>query len=130
MNVENLKRMRDHLLTVPEESFDMRCWKNEIKFEGGGCETIGCVIGHCAIIDEENVTENYTKETGDSFPPHIDYLGWSSEFTGIDYGCATWRYMFAPEWNNYESTVKQAIGRMNRIIQGEEVYGSDLPWLN
>ena len=94
INYEHLKMMYNHvLLNVPEENFDLSCYKKDLYFftkdikKEHICGSIGCTIGHCISLDLDNVNENFKKYefTNENYEDvyEIEYSRWSVYYTGV-----------------------------------------------
>lgn len=118
MNKENLQRMADHIRTVPQEMFHMRCYRGIIKddelidasdcFSAVECETLGCIIGHSLVLAPELVVKN---EKG-----VIQYADWSEEFTGIVWASSEWYWCFSFDWEYLDNTPEGAALRIEWLI--------------
>lgn len=109
VNLENLRLMADHIATVDQRYFNMRYFIRKIDqmeislIYGGGCGTVGCVIGHCIVLDE-----SIMKPLSHDF----NYYAWSERFTGISTKTLLWTYLFGNKWSYIDNT---PIGASNRI---------------
>ena len=113
MNLINLKRMFNHiLLNVPKKNLVMKYFRDgdEISHE---CDSVGCIIGHCTILDDlENLS---FKDDG-----KIDFFKWSEEFTGLTpyWGKWEWNWCFSSYWNDDK---EQILLRLKYIIDNQSV---------
>jgi hypothetical protein len=92
MNRENLQRMADYIRTIPQEKFDMSIYRSGQE-ETPECDSIGCVVGHCTILDSEELPMVF-------YSKNIDFYTWSEQFTGLiktDSSMPEWR-LHGPEW--------------------------------
>lgn len=111
MNIHNLKRMYNHILTVPEELLDMQYWRKEgaemTRYE---CNTVGCIIGHCIALD----TSIVKRRSDDA----IDFERWSEDFLEIRSSSSVWDFLFAMEWANGKipNSKSQILGRLKQFI--------------
>ena len=110
MNKENLQRMADYIRTIPQEKFDMGLWRNGQEYEPE-CDSVGCVIGHCTVLDAENI-ENFI-----GFRDRIDFAKWSQFFTGIDADSAAWYWCFDGDWHYRDNTPEGAARRIEWLIK-------------
>lgn len=129
---ENLMRMYNHvLLNVNEKEFHLEFFtSNSETFKEKPvinqdyfCGSIGCIIGHCAVLDLENINKNFIKkEKNHLFQEHyrIHFFSWSSEFTGVDHYEGLWMFLFGSEWIETFSTKSQALARMKMLIETED----------
>lgn len=108
MNIHNLKRMYNHVLTVPEELLSMSSWRKDDLCIEPECNTVGCVIGHCIVLDTSII-----ERTGRY---KIDFLLWSERFTGLDYinDGTMWAFLFSSMWGT--NTKKQILARIKEVI--------------
>lgn len=126
MNKENLLRMADHIKTVPQDVFDMKHYRDGGNYDTEDfthkCESVGCVIGHCVILDNwENVPKTSIG---------ILYMPWVETFTGLDSDSDEWEYAFSESWVKYDNTPKGAAERLRDLANGFEPTAEDLPWYN
>jgi len=110
MNKENLLRMADHIENIPQKDFDM------FEYRGGDydeieCDTVGCAVGHCAILDTENIRNNFVYSDGD-----IDFEAWSNEFTDV-YDEYQWDYLFSAAWASVDNTPKGTANRIRGVVE-------------
>lgn len=111
INRTNLKRAIKHMKTVPAHLFDMSTYESI-------CGTTGCVLGHCLILDKDNVRENHTYAAG------ITFTSWGADFFGIPSGSDVWDFLFSSDWDEYSkaaTTKKQAIRRMKFVLKHGDV---------
>lgn len=127
MNIENLKRALEYIKTLKPEQFDMgsfRLWGSD-RGEPE-CNTIGCIVGHCTVLDAENVRKNYTNENDPFSCKKILFTKWSEDFfdlprkddEGIYINNYIWDYLFSGKWSSSKktNTLAHAIYRFERII--------------
>ena len=108
MNKENLKKMADYIETISPERFDM------LEFRTGGkknheCDSVGCVLGHCTVLDKNPLPMNYI---GD-----INFSEWSLDFTGLYPNSDEWDYLFAPFWKAVDNTPIGAAKRIRYVLE-------------
>jgi len=103
MNKENLKLMADYIETIPQDRFDMDNFRTgeSVKHE---CNSVGCVLGHCTILDKRPLPMSYSG--------NINFSAWSLDFTGLDPNSDEWDYLFSSFWTYGDKT---PIGAANRI---------------
>jgi len=111
MNKENLLRMAKHLKNVPRKLFSMEMFRY---CDNSGdmipeCNSVGCIIGHCVILDE---WEEVPKVFG-----VIDFLQWSEKFTGILSLSPEWHWCFSGKWSTVDNTVDGAIARIIWLLE-------------
>ena len=103
MNRENLSRMADYIETVAQRNFNMRIFRTGQR-TAHECGSVGCVIGHCTVLDKNPLPMDYI---GD-----IHFSAWSLDFTGLDPSSYEWEYLFSGDWTAADKT---PIGAANRI---------------
>ena len=106
MNRENLQRMADYIRTIPQAMFSMRSYRfaDETTKE---CGSIGCVIGHCTILD--------TNPLPRCLDGTIDFCEWADSFT-----CVTndeWLWCFAGFWAGIDNTPTGAADRIEWLLK-------------
>jgi hypothetical protein len=107
MNKKNLISIARYLPTIRQENFDM------LKFRTGDkssheCNSIGCVIGHCTILDDyENIPRTPTGQ--------INFQLWSEKYTGLPIDSEEWAWCFSEQWAHW-GTDNTPIGAAKRII--------------
>lgn len=114
MNLLNLKRAFNYMLTVKPEEFNMGQYLSDTK-DGPDlglplehpCSTIGCIIGKCA--------EEFYCPCDDD----LGYLEWSEEFFSLKYADDVYKFLFHSEWadNPETATLEQALLRMKFVIK-------------
>jgi len=117
MNKVNLQKMADYIKTIPQQSFDMSIYREEYNYYDPECESVGCIIGHCTIIDKENVKANYV----DDLSGEIDFHKWSEQFTGLKSISPEWNFLFSMDWKDVDNSIKGAVQRLEYIISGCKV---------
>ncbi|WIC41419.1 hypothetical protein MA9V1_155 [Chryseobacterium phage MA9V-1] len=115
MNIANIQRAIDHLKTIQPEHFDMTAYRDVRDQYEPQCNSVGCIVGHCTILDNDNIYANFI-ERNDT----IMFTEWSCNFFGIGLLSKTWDYMFSCTWADAPktNTIEHAIYRMERIIAG------------
>lgn len=123
MEVEKLKKMYNHLLTVRDEDFYIRVYRlSENDKTTPVCNSVGCVIGHCTAIDATNVMKNYMKPSGE-----ISFFQWSLEFLQISAHDSVWEFMFGSDWSEVgdfmdiekrPKSKQDALTRIKFVIEG------------
>jgi hypothetical protein len=130
MNKENLLKMADYIETIPQEYFNMQFFRQELK-KYHKCNSVGCIIGHCTILDEEENFPRYVN--GD-----IDFNKWSKQFTGIDLYSDSYLYLFSSRWSVTDNTPTGAAKRIRHFVENglpkdwrEQMYGVEpLSYMN
>lgn len=108
MNKENLLRMADYVETIPQEQFDMECYRYDDKTLPE-CNSVGCIIGHCTILDADNLPR-YGNGT-------IDFFEWGEKFTGIGWRSVDWVYLFDGMWCDTDNTPTGAAKRIRHYVE-------------
>lgn len=122
MNRENLQRIADFIPTIPQESFDMSTYRWGFDQEPE-CKSIGCVIGHCTILDKDNILANHIGVLG-----RLKFTEWSEEFTGLSHLSYKWDWCFSSLWASVDNTVEGARKRIlylldkGRVPEGFDPY--------
>jgi hypothetical protein len=106
MKNRNLKRMANYIKTIPQKSFNMKIYRNGSESYTVECNSIGCVIGHCVILDKSKTIPRFTV-SGD-----INFEDWSVRFTGLNYFSNEWDWCFNSDWSEVDNT---PIGASKRI---------------
>jgi hypothetical protein len=112
MKKENLQRMADYIRAIPQEKFDM-CIFREGGISDTECDSVGCVIGHCTILDAENIKARFVGPSG-----AISFARWSEGFTGLDkHGSdGNWTWCFDSRWGIIDNTPEGAALRIEWLI--------------
>lgn len=108
MNKENLQRMADYVRTIPQEKFHMRFLRSGDK-KTHACNSVGCVLGHCTILDKENELPR------DDFLGSIAFFKWAEIFTGIT-DSDILEFLFSEEWYMHDNTPTGAADRIEFVI--------------
>jgi hypothetical protein len=106
MNRENLGRMAAHIRTIPKEMFDMYSFRRG-QSETPECDSVGCVIGHCTVLDPEPLPR-------DVFG-HIAFVTWSYGFTGLTDD--EWGWCFSGGWSGTDNTTEGAALRIEWLLK-------------
>lgn len=109
MNIENMKKARDYLKTVPQEYFGMGAYfvvdgidcTLEERPEIFGCGTVGCALGHLSFCEDFGNTKSVI----------LGSLGVISPST-------LWDFLFDSKWKNVDNTVQGAVKRFDYLING------------
>ncbi len=123
MNIANLQKMIKHLKTIDKDKFDMGTYREDASYNTIKCTTVGCIIGHCVILDN-NIKEFIV------IGGTIDFTGWSEKFTGINMVSYKWGYLFSSLWETVDNTIEGAIRRLEKVIKGFEPKPTDLFKIN
>lgn len=109
MNVENLKKMADYVVTIDKEKILMNRFRVTDK-KNIECDSVGCVIGHCTVLDRENIIKNYLDENY-----VILFHKWSLNFTGLRGN--EWDWCFGASWYKVDNTPIGASKRINYLLE-------------
>lgn len=123
---DNLEKMASHIEKLDPNMFNMEDWRDNIITDDftTECNTVGCVIGHCVSLDDEDISEFvYTKEHATAENLRFSYASWSERFTGLSPYGDCWKYCFSHTWAKTEPTPKEASKRIREVIE----YGGNLP---
>lgn len=114
MNKGNLKKMADYIKTIPQEKFAMNQFRDDEDTFSYECKTVGCVIGHCTILDESKLPR---RMDGIS----IDFNKWSETFTGLSFYAREWDWCFNGHWHHVDNTPLGASKRIEYLLDGNEL---------
>ena len=129
-NIENLKRAFNHvLLNVSESQFDMSYFRRYKWGSSDGliirdlisheCNTVGCIIGHCSILDTE-----------ENFYTYESFAEWADSFFDIQGNDILYNFLFSGIWGDNElmtGSKRQALLRLMFAIEDIETSGSGYP---
>ncbi|WNN12314.1 hypothetical protein MA9V2_065 [Chryseobacterium phage MA9V-2] len=118
INKENLKRAAEYIATIDHKVFSMAVYRSD-SVATTECKSVGCVVGHCTILDAENVRDNHTYNAtfaGKS----INWTAWTKEFFGVETYTVMWRYLFGALWADckWTNTPEHAVYRINKVLNG------------
>ena len=111
MNRENLQRMADYIRTVPPENFNMELWRTPGSEFTPECNSVGCVIGHCTVLD---TPERLKTHLLGSY--NFNWYSWSGYFTGIGSWMKEWNWCFDFQWHNTDNTPTGAADRIEWLL--------------
>ena len=116
MNKENLLRMAEFIVTIPETNFDIRFWDKDISDEERNeCGSICCVVGHCVSLDTRtNLLEIYGDKDIDG-QTIFDHRQWSYDFTNL-HGYE-WDWCFSANWYSVDNTPIGASKRIKYLLK-------------
>jgi hypothetical protein len=109
MNIPNLLKMAEYIATVPQEMFDMKYYRERDDFASHKCNSVGCVLGHCTVLDKAAKLPKHFSE--------IDFVDWSEGFTGIGFMDNEWNWCFHGMWNEVDNTPIGASKRIKYLIE-------------
>lgn len=122
MNKDNLLKMAIHIENIPQKDFDMYSFRKDGSSLEMECNSVGCAVGHCSILDIDNIQKNFINLGG------IQFSEWSVEFTGID--DEEWNYLFGDRWKYTDNTPKGTAKRIRYVVEygfpkdmKQEIYG-------
>ena len=109
INYLNLKKMFNYVLeNVQENMIKMMTYRAE-QNDTHKCNSTGCVIGHCIILDEwENIPKNPFG--------NINFEHWSEKFTGLN--GTKWKWCFGQFWPNDK---EQILLRLKYLIDNQKI---------
>lgn len=107
MNKENLQRMADYIRKIPQEMFSMDDYRKGQRVLPE-CDSVGCVVGHCTILDADNIMR-FIDSAGE-----IDFERWAKWFANINSACFSW--CFSYKWVNVDNTPTGAAARIEWLI--------------
>ena len=113
INLINIKRMFNYiLLNISEEKITMKYYRKQYEMQSHECNSYGCIIGHCLILDDWKNIPKLINNDND-----IDFGKWSEQFTGIDYYCNEWLWCFGLLWQDSKS---QSLLRLKYFIDNQK----------
>jgi len=100
--------MADYIETIAQDRFDMDNFRTgeAVKHE---CDTVGCVIGHCTVLDENPLPMRYSG--------NINFSAWSFDFTGLGPLSGESAYLFASSWEAVDNTPTGAANRIRHFLE-------------
>lgn len=112
VKLDNLLKMADFIEKVPQRKFTMENFRGKISdFRNFTCRSIGCIIGHCIILDDY---ANIPFHPGTAY---LDFESWSVNFTGISSGMYSWYYLFSCSWKRIDNTPEGAAKRIRYYVK-------------
>jgi len=114
INKENLQRAITHMKSVNKAHFTMSTFIDNKYEVFNECNSTGCTVGHCSVLEKNKEKYMSTLYTGQQT---FKYADWSEDFFEITVESALWDFMFSEFWC---SSKKQAIRRMKYVLK----YGS------
>jgi len=105
MNVRNLQRMANYIRTIPQDRFSMSTYRED-ESNTAECNTVGCVVGHCTILDKELFNENKG-----------DFGIWIRHYAGFSFSSPEWDWCFDPAWSCTDNTPSGAAKRIEWLIE-------------
>jgi hypothetical protein len=106
----NLKRMANYVKNIPQEVFGMRSWRKGENIDPE-CSSIGCVVGHCTILDKSKFgLPRYINN-------EINFQVWSERFTGLSYELEEWDWCFNSDWAHVDNTPLGAAKRIEWFLE-------------
>lgn len=113
MNRENLQRMADYIRTVPQRSFAMDTYRGPLDTQGPKCNSVGCIIGHCTILDADLINELLHESCGSVYA----FAKWSFLFTGLSDSEDSWYWCFGWRWAHSDNTPTGAADRIEWLLE-------------
>ena len=115
VKIENLLKMADYIEKIPQKVFDMEIFRSG-NDEKHNCDSIGCIIGHCVILDSlSNIP--YDCDYHSNGEKSIDFHKWCREYTGIHFSSYSGLYLFSSEWSNIDNTPEGAAKRIRYFVK-------------
>ena len=112
MNKENLLKMADYIETIPQNKFDMINYRKNMGDVDVVCNSIGCAVGHCTILDMVNIQNNFIDEDDGQ----IKFFQWSEDFTGVN-DMPQWNYLFTSKWRVVDNTTQGTANRIRHVVK-------------
>lgn len=110
MNIINLLKIANYSKDILPIVFDMGMCRKMETVVTPVCTTVGCILGHCTILDAANVIKNHM--TGGE----IDYLGWAEDFTGLQTTSREFQWLFSARWVRVDNTPTGAARRIKNFV--------------
>jgi len=107
MNRPNLALMPPFIRTIPKDKFDMMSFR-EGQSKTPECKSVGCVIGHCTVLDPNPLPRNRFSR--------ISFYEWSENFTGLAKFGHEWRWCFDSNWVDTDNTPNGAALRIEWLL--------------
>lgn len=107
----NLRKMANFIATISQDVFSMTQYRTAGDKLEHKCNTVGCVIGHCTLLDEP---KNLLKDPLD--PNSIDFSRWSERFCGVEDMSDKWLWCFSPLWASVDNTPAGASKRIHWLL--------------
>jgi len=99
--------MADYIRTVPQKSFTMDTYRISSGDESAKCNSVGCVIGHCTILDEQLFNR---------LSPYGIFEQWSYLFTELFQDSPQWDWCFNGLWSYCDDTPTGAADRIEWLL--------------
>jgi len=121
MNKENLEKAVALLETIEDKHFDIKLFikgASLVAFkklkENSNCGTVGCIVGHCIVLDYDNFINNY-------IIPYPKFTIWSVNF--FEVVDEEWDFLFSSDWqaSEFHSTKEGAINRLEYAIKYDDI---------
>jgi hypothetical protein len=131
MNKKNLLRAADLMETIPQEYFDISCFRGDAKTKlitleelcnlPQKCGTVGCVIGTCTILDTSDNLTRFMTVYDYAQGYEFDYDLWSFDFFGLNEeeegDINIWEYLFSGNWYVIDNTPMGTAKRIRYVVE-------------
>lgn len=119
MNKENLAKLKDKLLTVSSEEFDMgqfrRGREKKEEMNNPPCGTVACALGWAPTIPGLEMSDNEAKNSG--------WHSYCERVFGIEahgHSPEQWDFLFDGNWADFDNTPLGAAKRIQYLLNGGE----------
>lgn len=103
--------MASYIQTIPQQEFNMGFYREDGDELEQHCGTVGCVIGHCTVLDTDENFALFCHKAHDRC--EVDFTSWCESFTDMSCHDREWRWCFGSWWKNSDNT---PIGAAKRIV--------------
>ena len=110
MNKLNLLRAANYIEKIPQSAFSMRLFRSGDE-KTHECGAIGCVIGHCTVLDAPENLPLYKNNGG------INFWRWSENFFGCKVHSPEWEWCFSSNWKGVDNTPTGAAARIRYLVK-------------
>lgn len=117
INIEELKRWRDYIASLPESAIDMCYFRSDRNFKDNICGSSGCILGHVTALYAADELE--LSDIGE-----IDFRKVSKKIGVYDERekGLVWDYLFSAQWRKAEGCEKElALARMDYVIKNGDI---------
>lgn len=122
INKANIRKLIEHLKTVPEERFNIRFIlkdSNDVhidlsSFNPDYCNTVGCIIGHSYYIFNKEIQEIVGKHKAYTLV-NVYY----KKVFGFDSDHIYWNFLFSEYWEIYDGSIQFSIERLELILNDD-----------
>lgn len=111
MKEENLLKAADYIEKIDSKWFNMSVFRGMVHDrESHKCNSVGCVVGHCTILDTAENIDVFRDENN-----HISFYSWSNKF--FDVHGIEWQWLFSDAWELIDNTTIGAAKRIRHFVE-------------